>query len=360
MSDVELNEEELLESNNEIYKCPGCGANLKYNSTIQGLHCSYCDYQMLINGSTSTEEFELTFDDNINEWVDEVKKGNCSNCGASIILDKNLLTCNCPFCNTPMVISSEDIIGLKPNRVIPFKISQDEVIDNYKKWLKKKFFVPRKLKKNLPDPHLFNVYVPSWTFDSNVIASYKGRLGKRYTTTVGSGKNRRTVTRIRYYRISGLHQKNVDDLVVMSGKSISQQELNEILPFNTNNSFLYDNRYIVGHTAEHYSINLKNGWKIGQELIEEQVKREILRKYNYDVVDYFKMNPTYNNIMYKYVILPIWTCHYIYHKKAYKFLVNGETGKVNGKTPVSILKVSLLVAICMILIILFSILYINM
>lgn len=360
MAEVELNEEELLESNNEIYKCPGCGANLKYDSTIQGLHCSYCGYQMLIDGTSSNVEFELKFDESINEWDDEVKKGTCSNCGANVIIDKNLLTANCPFCNTPMVISTEDIIGLKPNRVIPFKISQEDVITNYNKWIKKKFFVPRKLKKNLPNPSLFTVYVPSWTFDTNVIASYRGRLGKRYTTTVGSGKNRRTVTRIRYFRISGIHQKNVDDLVVMSGKSISQQELNRILPFSTNESYIYDNRYIIGHTAEHYSINLKDGWKIGQELIEEQVKREILFKYNYDVVDYLKISPTYNKSMYKYVILPIWTCHYKYHNKIFKFIVNGESGKVDGKTPVSALKILLLIGIGMLLMILISLCYINM
>lgn len=358
MADVELNEEELLESDNEIYKCPGCGANLKYNSSIQGLHCDYCGFEMTIDGSASSEEFDLNFDVMGETWNDEVKKADCSNCGATILLEKHVLTAKCPFCNTPMVISTDDIIGLKPNRVIPFKTDQNDVIENYRKWIKKKFFAPRKLKKNLPNPSFYTIYSPSWTFDTNVTAPYQGRLGKRYTRTVGSGKNRHTVTYVRYFRISGVHQKIVDDVVVMSGKKISQKELNMILPYDTNNSFVYDNRYIIGHNAEHYSIDLKEGWKIGKDIIEDTIKREILRKYHYDVVDYLKIMPNYYQSKYKYVILPIWICHYSFRKKDFRFIVNGENGKVYGKTPISIFKVLLLVTLGILIIVLIFLAYV--
>ena len=31
---------------NEIYKCPSCGANLKYEAANSGLKCDYCGYEL--------------------------------------------------------------------------------------------------------------------------------------------------------------------------------------------------------------------------------------------------------------------------------------------------------------------------
>ena len=30
--------------NNKVYKCPGCGANLTYDSETSTMSCDYCDY----------------------------------------------------------------------------------------------------------------------------------------------------------------------------------------------------------------------------------------------------------------------------------------------------------------------------
>ena len=343
--------EELEESKNEIYKCPSCGANLIYKPETQSLYCEYCDYTLALEGTHSTEEndFFNTIKSTINN--DEVKKASCKNCGAVIIIDKQDITTKCPFCDTSIVLAIDEINGLKPDRVIPFKIDDKVGKENYGKWIKKRFFAPSKLKKDIPNLNMYSIYTPSWTFDTNVIATYEGRLGRRYTTYVGSGKNRRAVVRTRWFRIKGIHQKIVDDILICSGKQISQQEMINIQPFNTNDSFVFDNRYIVGHPTEHYALELENGWNYSKNLIIQQLQREILSKYHYDVVGYIKVNPNYNNVKYKYVLLPIWIGHYFYLKKKYRFLVNGENGKVWGKTPISIFKV-LIVSVLSIMVLL--------
>ena len=45
-------EEELLTAENEIYKCPSCGANLKYEAANSGLKCDYCGYELNMKGET--------------------------------------------------------------------------------------------------------------------------------------------------------------------------------------------------------------------------------------------------------------------------------------------------------------------
>ncbi|MNP11220.1 hypothetical protein D3C76_1033970 [compost metagenome] len=41
-----------------------------------------------------------------------------------------------------------------------------------------------------------------------------------------------------------------------------------------------------------------------------------------------------------YVLLPVWVVHYDYKKSDHMFAMNGQTGKVVGKPPISMAKVT--------------------
>ncbi len=345
--------EERLES--ELYECPSCGANLKFLPEKEALYCEYCETTISLKGEASREELDFlsNCDKKNADWDSDAKVVHCDNCGANNVVSKYEITSNCPFCGSSSVVNTNELVGEKPNRVIPFKISKEDVHTNYKKWLKKKFFAPGKIKKNIPNPILNGVYIPSWTYDTNTFSTYEGRLGKRYTTTVGSGKNKRTVTRIRYFRVNGSHQVFLDDILVCSGTKLIQPVLDDLAPYNTNNSYVYDERYLAGFSAEHYKFTLKEGWFIGKKKADIVIRKQILKKYHYDVVDYLNVHSSYNNIKYKYVILPVWICLYKYNNKDYSFMVNGETGKVVGKTPISPFRVALVVLLVIAFIFLF-------
>ncbi|HOF27405.1 MAG TPA: hypothetical protein PLZ04_08180, partial [Clostridia bacterium] len=66
------------------------------------------------------------------------------------------------------------------------------------------------------------------------------------------------------------------------------------------------------------------------------------------------MKIKYNDIKYKYLLLPIWLSSFKYKEKIYRFMVNGRTGKVGGRSPVSALRVTIaiLIVIAIILLIL--------
>ena len=49
-------------------------------------------------------------------------------------------------------------------------------------------------------------------------------------------------------------------------------------------------------------------------------------------------------------MLPIWCSSFKYQDKVYQFMVNGQTGKVYGKTPISVGKVILVIAIVVVII----------
>lgn len=346
--DNELNNQENFESNAKAhdYSCPNCSAPIEFDPSKSVLHCDYCGFEMSLTGEKSKEEYDFyegKVDDS--EWNKEVKVVRCQNCGAHNVFDSGEISIKCPFCSSNQVMETEELAGIKPHRVIPFKIDEDKVKNNYKKWLSKKIFVPGKVKKQIPKLKLNGVYLPVWTFDTDTFSNYNGKLGKHYTRTVGSGKNRRTVTEVRYFHIRGTEKVVFDDVVVGAGSKISQQEINAISPFDTNNSFVYDKRYLAGFSSEHYVVRLQKGWDDAKLVMNGRIKSSILSHYHYDVVSYLDVKTSFQNIKYKYVLIPVWICVYTFANKTYRFIANGENGKVSGKSPVSALRVSILIII---------------
>jgi hypothetical protein len=48
---------------------------------------------------------------------------------------------------------------------------------------------------------------------------------------------------------------------------------------------------------------------------------------------------------FKHILLPVWMAAYKYNGKSYRFLVNGQTGEVQGERPWSIWKIALVVIV---------------
>ncbi len=353
-------EEQELKVENETYQCPNCGGNMVFEPETQSLHCSYCDHRIDLNGEHSNVENDLEQGLSTDEqWDDEAIVFHCENCGANNIRQKKDLTSVCPFCGSTSVIETDELPGIKPQRIIPFKITKEHAFESFKKRVKKSFFVPKDFKKNFKIDRINGVYLPAWTFDTNVFVSYDGRLGKYYTVTVGSGKNRHTETRIRWFHIRGTKQYFFDDLFVLSGRKLSDKQIRPILPFDTNNSLVYQQQYVSGFSAEHYDVGLKDGWNKARVNAESQMKTMIANSYNHNVVDYINIRPVYSNIKYKYVLVPTWISNYRYHNKNYYFLVNGENGRLYSKTPVSVLKVCLTVGIIILIFAVIALLIMN-
>lgn len=334
---------EVEETLSEDYSCPSCGAPIKFDPSTSTLECSYCGFRKIIDGASSDEEYDFNSEYEDNSWNDEAKVVKCENCSAKNIIDKKAITSTCPFCGSNQVVDTNELSGIKPQRVIPFKLNNVDAQNKYHTWIKKRFFTPSQIKKQKVNTNISGVYLPIWTFDTETLSHYNGRLGKHYTVVRGSGKNRRVETRVRWYRISGIQKVSFDDIPVNAGEKISQNEISQLLPYDTNNSFIYEKDFLVGFSAEHYNVDLKEGWNKAKGIAAPTIKNQILRKYIYDVVGYINIKTNYSDITYKYVLIPVWIGNYTYKNKKYRYLVNGETGKLIGKAPTSILKVLIVV-----------------
>jgi hypothetical protein len=57
------------------------------------------------------------------------------------------------------------------------------------------------------------------------------------------------------------------------------------------------------------------------------------------------VNTDYSDETFKHILLPIWMAAYKYGGKSYRFLVNGQTGEVQGERPYSWWKIGFTVVL---------------
>jgi hypothetical protein len=134
-----------------------------------------------------------------------------------------------------------------------------------------------------------------------------------------------------------------NDVLVNASKQIDENLMNKLEPFEFSELLHYKPEFLSGFIAERYSIGLKEGWQRAVDFVKSGINRGITREINADEVRNLMVSTSYNDIKYKHILLPIWISAYTYKNKVFRYMINGQTGEVQGKAPVSPWKVSALV-----------------
>ncbi len=325
----------------ENVKCPGCGANMVFDADLQTLYCPHCGSKKELGKTEIAKEKDILEGlsaDSI--WKpDETAVFRCANCGAKVVLSKGETAKTCPFCGTAHVEKTEELAGLKPDAVLPFAFGREKALEYSKTWARKRAFAPRKFKNDLNADNVNGIYAPCFTFDSHTYSVYRGRIGKHHTRVVGSGKNQRTETYTVWRTVSGNYSDFFDDLAITAGDKCGQKELDKLSPYDTNSGREYKGQYLLGFMAYHYDHELSECWSTAKTRMDKVIRRRILGRYDYDVVDYLNVSTTHENVKYKYVMIPVYVGNFTFRQKLYNFFVNGTTGKTYGKYPKSGLRV---------------------
>lgn len=329
-------------------KCPNCGATVSFDPAIGKLHCDYCGFECELPKPEGAKEvcemdFYATMKRESFEWGAEKKSVQCKSCGAVSIYDALETSAVCPFCGSNQVMAASDEKSIAPGGVCPFTVTKENAGTAFTKWISKKFFAPSKAKKNARPDAFQGVYLPYWTYDSHTFSFYSARAG--FDRTVKKGDKTETVTDWRH--VEGYYQKFFDDVTVVASKRHGDTSVKDCEPFDLMKAVPYDPKLLAGFAAERYSIGLEEGWELAQKTMQsklkEEVRDEVKRKWHADRADSVKLSTDYIKVTYKYLLVPIWVSSYKYNDKIYQFVVNGQTGKVGGKSPVSVWKVLLTV-----------------
>ena len=135
-------------------------------------------------------------------------------------------------------------------------------------------------------------------------------------------------------------EANFDNIPVDASFEMDDSTMDLMEPYDYSDLLSFDPKYLSGFfgeiyndTAEHFADRAK---KKASDSAEILMKRSI-GSYNTLRADVDRTTLVDGKI--DYSLFPVWIYNYKYGGKEYKFFVNGQTGKVIGKTPVSKLKV---------------------
>ena len=340
----------IEESDRIIFSCPSCGAALMFDPSSQKMTCPYCSSEVDIE-HTKIGIAEKNFNAGLKlegeDWAGDNISVKCEQCGATTIVDTYNLSSKCAFCGSPNIKKIDNLTGIKPESLIPFKIQKAKAEELFTKWIKRKLFAPNKIRKHQEIIEMKGIYIPHWTYDSDTYSAYTAQAGEYYYVTETdwveeNGKRKMVTKRVRktrWYPVSGDYSVFFDDILINASKNVDNEIINKIEPFHFNELVKYKPDYLSGFGAERYSVDLNEGWKQARDNIDGSIRHGVTQKINADEVRSLRVNTTYKNITYKHLLLPIWISSYKHGKKAYNFMVNGQTGEVQGKAPVSALKV---------------------
>lgn len=336
-----MEEEKIIKADDS--SCPSCGATMRYNPEKQKLYCENCqtckdiEFETLLMKHDWDEKDRLK---NLKEFAEETKALKCPNCGANVVLNKYEYSKECPYCGSNLVDRNAEDTNLAPDGILPFMFSDAVASQKYRDGIKKKWFVPNAFKKAPPTENIKGIYIPSFGYDADTVSNYSGQLATDHTTRDSNGH---THTYTTYQNISGVHNSEQRDILVETSSKISQDQFEKIKPYDMSKSVAFKQGFIMGYTVEAYENSLEECKKIADELMEEIIRSQILSKYHYDRVVYFKMSTEQTNKKFMYYLLPIYKCDYTYKNKKYTTIMNGQTGKVGGGYPKSPVKITFFV-----------------
>ena len=347
--------------NEHRFPCDQCGADLRFDPGKSQLVCDHCGATETVkdDGPWSGGAIrELDFKQALNnllpaQEIEETRVTKCPNCGAQVEFDEVNHALECPFCATPVVTDTGTHRHIKPRGVLPFDLDEKQARDAMTRWLGKLWFAPNGLQEYARKGRKMDgIYVPYWTFDADTKSSYRGERGTRYQetrTVMRDGKRQQvTVTKIRWRGVSGRVARFFDDVLVLASRSLPARYTDALEPWDLSALEPYRPEFLAGFRAEGYAVELDEGYELARTKMNRVIERDVRFDIGGDQQRIHDIQTQISDVTFKHVLLPVWLAAYKYRGKTYRFVVNGQTGRVQGERPWSAWKITFAVIFGMI------------
>ena len=334
------------------FPCAACGADLRYAPGQTRMVCDHCGHEQEIpvNPWGRTRAFDehdlrLALRDALPPGaMEEVRTTRCPSCGAHIEFRGAEHATECPFCATPVVTGTGTERLIKPQAVLPFALDERTARQAMTRWLGSLWFAPNGLVEYARKGRALNgLYVPYFTYDAATRSDYAGERGDHYyvteTVMVDGKRQQQQVQKTRWSAARGRVQRLFDDVLVLASQSLPRRYTDALAPWDLGALQSYREDYLSGFTAEGYTIGLEEGWARAQEVMAEVIAGDVRRDIGGDVQRIHRIDTDYSAETFKHILLPVWMAAYKYNGKSFRFVVNGQTGRVQGERPWSLWKI---------------------
>ncbi|WP_435299970.1 TFIIB-type zinc ribbon-containing protein [Timonella sp. A28] len=346
-------------------KCERCGStDVGFSVTKALLFCKYCRHEWQSENAVDAYQLNSPISELVGIHIgsgsaalipgtDQVMTFKCSGCGAEVVIDtQHALQSRCHWCRQTLSVQEQIPNGAVPDAVLPFALPKEAAVQRIKEFVnKRKFFALRKFKAEFNAENVIGVYLPYMIVDINAKMSLGG-VGevKLRSYRVGSGDDARTVYDADVYQISRQFDLHIDDLTVESSfdkgninnRTNTNNIINAIMPFDTQNIVKFDPNYLAGFSSEKRDTNVEDlsdlaalqASDVGRSLAHHTLQR-------YDRGVRWEQE-RFNVVGERWIsaYLPVWIYSY-YHKKSsgqallHYIAVNGRTGETMGSVPIN-------------------------
>ena len=340
------------------FPCDSCGSDLRFDPGADRLTCDHCGaaQEMAVAKARSIREIDIEEGLRASATdgdMEETRVSACPSCGAKVEFDPDVHAAECPYCATPVVTDTGTHRHIKPAGLVPFELSERKAKAAMNDWLGRLWFAPNGLKEYARKGRkLSGIYVPYWTFDAQTRTQYTGERGTVYyetkTVVVDGKRQNRQVAKTRWRRVSGRVQRFFDDVLVLASRSLPKTNTDNLEPWDLSALVPYAPAYLAGFRAEGYQVELREGLTEARDHMDRVIARDIRMDIGGDKQRIHSADTEMSDVTFKHILLPIWIAAYKYRGKSYRFVVNAQTGRVQGERPYSAWKIAFAVVFALI------------
>ncbi len=297
-----------------IFKCNNCGANTVWNPDKQAMCCPHCD-------GLETQ----------NEQPSPITQ--CPSCGAPLSPKQYESASKCPQCGSYLIFEERITGEYTPHLVLPFMVSKKRAKELIREEFGKKLFLPADFLKEATLDKMEGSYIPFFLYD--YFCDYRLRAIGQKVRRWRAGDYEYTETS--NYEIIRHMTANFSRIPVDASIAMPDGEMDLLEPYDYHSLIPFAPKYLSGFEAEYFNIDRNS--------LEPRARQKARSDSNTlmeaSITGYSSIiNRSENNNLQitqeAYALLPVWNYYYHFRGKDYLFHLNGQTGKLVGKAPLSI------------------------
>ena len=349
------------------YQCPACTGPLHYSAKSGKLECDYCgssfdvaeiealyarkeaeaaaakqaaDAKAEAAQAAKAEAAEAAAasggwdtSDLSRDWgaeADGLRVYSCPSCGAELICDQSTAATACPYCGNPAIVPGQFSGALRPDYILPFRLSKDDAVQALRAHYKGKPFLPRSFTSANHIEQIQGVYVPFWLFDGGAEGAASYRASNTNVFVSGDYE----ITETRHYHVVRAGSLAFEKIPVDASSKMPDDHMDSIEPFDYAQLRPFSTAYLPGYLADKYDVTIDDSRDRADTRCREtlaQALRDTVTGYGACVTEREDIALRRGKV--HYALLPVWMLSTKWRGQDFLFAMNGQTGKLVGDLP---------------------------
>lgn len=349
------------------YQCPACTGPLHYSAKSGKLACDYCgssfdvaeiealyarkeaeaaaakqaaDAKAEAAQAAKAEAAEAAAasggwdtSDLSRDWgaeADGLRVYSCPSCGAELICDQSTAATACPYCGNPAIVPGQFSGALRPDYILPFRLSKDDAVQALRAHYKGKPFLPRSFTSANHIEQIQGVYVPFWLFDGGAEGAASYRASNTNVFETGDYE----ITETRHYHVVRAGSLAFEKIPVDASSKMPDDHMDSIEPFDYAQLRPFSTAYLPGYLADKYDVTIDDSRDRADTRCREtlaQALRDTVTGYGACVTEREDIALRRGKV--HYALLPVWMLSTKWRGQDFLFAMNGKTGKLVGDLP---------------------------